>query len=374
MPINSTYIFNHHIYTAENLFTGKEWLSNQAILCKEDIIEQIVPIQDLPKEAIIQEKFTSITAGFIDIQVYGARERLFSEYPDTETLEAMYEDGASTGTYWFLPTVATNNSETVDACIIAVKEYISKGGKGCLGLHLEGPWLNPLKRGAHVQSLMHAPTYKEVQELLKKGGEVIKMITLAPEVCSAPIIQLLTDAGIIVSAGHTNATYAEAITGFNTGVQSATHLYNAMSGLHHRDPGMVGAIFHKKIFASIIPDGIHVSFAAVEIAKQQLNEKLFIITDAVTTTHKGHYRHQPAGNYYQCNNTLSGSALTMRKGIENLIKHCNIEAMEAIRMATLYPATVLRMENTIGSIAVGKQAYFAQWENNRCLSLPHGQH
>ena len=192
------------------------------------------------------------------------------------------------------------------------------------------------------------------------GKDVIKIITIAPEVCSDEVIQFLQAHNIIISAGHSNAAYHQAIQSFNKGINTATHLYNAMSPLQHREPGMVGAIFnHPTVMSSIVPDGYHVDFAAVKIAKKIMKERLFVITDAVTETSEGLYPHHLAGDRYESNGILSGSALTMMKSVKNLVQHCDIELDEALRMCSLYPAQVLGLGD-LGKIENGYQASFIE--------------
>jgi N-acetylglucosamine-6-phosphate deacetylase len=263
----------------------------------------------------------------------------------------MYEEFFREGTCLFLPTLATNTIDVFKKGIDAVRAYWKKGGKGVYGLHLEGPWLNEIKKGAHVKEWIHSPTIEEIKNLLEYGNDVIKMITIAPEVCSDEVIELLLSHHIILSAGHSNATYVEAIDGFNKGISAVTHLYNAMSPLQHRQPGLVGATFnHQKIKASIIPDGYHVDFAAISIAKKIMGERLFAITDAVTETNTGPYQHQLAGDKYECNGVLSGSALSMHKAFKNLVEYSGIDVEEALRMCSLYPAQLLGCDDQYGKI------------------------
>lgn len=298
-----------------------------------------------------------IVPAFIDAQIYGGNGKLFSAYPETDALARLVDYCRSGGAAYCLPTVATNTKEVFYQCIDAVRKYWAEGGKGILGLHLEGPWINPLKRGAHIESFIHTPALPEVKELLKYGKDVIKMITLAPEVCSYEILDFVCAEGIIISAGHSNATYAEAMNGFAHDISAVTHLYNAMSPLLHREPGLVGAAMNNdKVMVSIIPDGYHVDFAAIRIAKKILGERLFAITDAVTETKEGPYPHQRAGDKYEAGGILSGSALTMQKALYNLVHHVNIEPEEALRMCSLYPAKLLGLDQQSGRIRPGYKA------------------
>ncbi|MFZ1453038.1 MAG: amidohydrolase family protein, partial [Ferruginibacter sp.] len=223
--------------------------------------------------------------------------------------------------------------------------------------HAEGPWINKLKKGAHIESLIHSPSVKEVEALLAYGKDVLKIITLAPEVCSKEIIELIHSSGIKIFAGHSNATYEESIQSFDNGLTAVTHLYNAMSPFQHRSPGLVGAAFdHQQIKASIIADGYHVDYAGIRIAKKIMQQRLFAITDAVTATTEGYYQHQPDGDKFTAGNILSGSALTMYKALQNLVNHVGIETGEALRMCSLYPAQVMQLDDRLGRIAPGNQA------------------
>jgi N-acetylglucosamine-6-phosphate deacetylase len=345
-------------YTADQVFTGTEWIKNHAVLTVDGTITALCPLDNLPAGQFIHQ-YTGcfIAPAFIDLQIYGAANKLLAVYPDPEALAALNKYCIAGGASLCLPTVATNTYETFCKCIDAVKKYWAQGGPGVLGLHIEGPWINEIKRGAHTASLIHTPAIAQVQNLLEYGKGVIKMITLAPEICSKEIIELILSNNIIVSAGHSNATYDEAKAGFANGITTVTHLYNAMSALQHRAPGLAGATMDdKNITASIIPDGYHVDYAAIRIAKQIMKERLFVITDAVTTTTAGNYQHQLAGDKYEADGILSGSALTMNKALQNLVHYVHIDVEEALRMCSLYPAKVMGIDNRYGKIEKGYAA------------------
>lgn len=344
------------IYAARKIFTGKHWLNDHAIVCENGIIKQLVPVNEVDSAS---QTFDTILPAFIDLQLYGAYGKLFSVYPEIETLQLIHQYCKKGGAYWFQPTVATNTTEIIHKCIDAVRAYQKAGGEGCLGLHVEGPWISKAKRGAHIESLVHAPTKEEAKALLEYGKGVITMITLAPEVCSDEVIELIKSYGVVISIGHTNCTFQQANNAFSKGINAATHLYNAMSGLQHREPGLVGAAFvHNTAMASIIADGYHVDFAAIKIAQQMMGERLFLITDAVTDTTEGAYPHQREGDKYVASGILSGSALTMMQSVKNMIEHVRTDTTEAIKMACIGPAKAARLENKIGRIAVGCKAKF----------------
>ncbi len=345
-------------YIPSLLFTGDEWLHEHAVIVARGLIEHILPARNLPADIEPEYFSNSILApAFIDLQVYGAHEKLFAVYPTAASLRLLNSYCNKTATAFCMPTVATNKTDVFFRCIDAIRLYWQQGGEGILGLHAEGPWINKVKSGAHIESLIHSPALEEVEAFLQYGKDVLKIITLAPEVCSKEVIELIRSFGIKIFAGHSNATYEEAMQSFDNGVTAVTHLYNAMSPLHHRNPGLVGASFnHPAIMASIIPDGYHVDYAAIRIAKKIMQHRLFAITDAVTTTNEGFYQHQPDTDKYTANKILSGSALTMYKALQNLVSHCGIELGEALRMCSLYPAQVMQMDNCIGRIAEGYKA------------------
>ncbi len=355
-----------HAHSAEKIFTGEEWISNHAIIAENDTIQDIVPKESIPSGVnIISYPNSFLAPCFLDIQIYGAHGSLLSAYPTSETLEKMLDYCKSGGANYFQPTVATNTYEVFYKCIDAVKDFWDKGGKGVIGLHVEGPWINKAKRGAHIEKYIHSPTIKQARALLEYGKDVITMITIAPEVCSTEVIDLINSYGVIISAGHSNATFKEANAGFSKGIPAATHLYNAMSPLQHRAPGIVGAVMnHSNVLSSIVPDGYHVDFAAISIAKKVMKDRLFFITDAVTETAEGPYPHQLEGDKYVSNGILSGSALTMAKSVKNCVEKAGIELSEALRMASLYPARVMRLDKELGKIKKGYKVEFVAMDDN----------
>lgn len=327
-------------------------MHDHAIIARDGIIENIVPASSL-NEADIIESFPGcfMAPAFIDLQIYGAYKKLFAVYPETGSLKKLNEYCNSGGAAFCMPTVATNSRDVFYECIDAIKKYWDESGEGILGLHIEGPWINPVKRGAHIESFIHSPNLKEVEELITYGNGVIKMITLAPEVCGKEVIEFILSHGIVVSAGHSNATYKQAVQSFGLGITTATHLYNAMSALQHREPGLVGAIFNDhQVMCSIIPDGHHVDYHAIRIARKLMGDRLFVITDAVTETPEGYYQHYLAGDKYEAAGILSGSALTMNKALQNLVRYVGVELEEALRMCSLYPARVMNLKNELGKI------------------------
>ena len=357
----STAIINARIFTSYGLE------SNKAILLNGSIIEDIIPLHDVPTNYDIKDiGGLNMAPAFIDLQIYGGNGKMFSHELSVESLRSTYEYCLSGGCAHFMVTMATNSIENFLKGIDAVQDYWDAGGQGVLGLHLEGPYINAAKKGAHIERYIKKPTLEEVQQLVNRKKGVVKMITIAPENCEAKVIAYLLQQGIIVSAGHTNATYNEASDGFNMGISAATHLFNAMSPFQHRGPGAVGAIFdHSKVMSSIVCDGVHVDYPAVRIAKRILKERLFFITDAVTEITEGEYKHIFNGDRYTLpDGTLSGSSLTMMQSVRNAIHHAGISLEEALRMASAYPAKLLGENYRLGKIEKGFHSAFVVFDDD----------
>ena len=347
-------------YLADKIFTGDEWLTDALIVTENGIIKELLQkTSNNSLQGFVDLKGTILIPAFIDLQIYGANKKLFAVYPTVEALSDLYNYCKDGGAVLFQPTLATNTVDVFFRGVDAVRQYWKEGGKGVIGLHLEGPWLNPEKKGAHPKELIHPPTLEEVKALLEYGRGVITMITIAPEVCSKEVIHLIQSHGVIISAGHSNANYYEAMAALDDGISAITHLYNAMSAFQHREPGLVGAAFnHSSAMASIIPDGHHVNYAAIKIAAQIMRHRLFVITDAVTETTEGAYHHHLENDKYTAQGILSGSSLTMHKAFLNLINHVNVSPELAIKMCSLYPAQLIGLAGKYGKIAPGYAAQF----------------
>ena len=346
--------------TAREIFTGHEMLTNKAVLVRDDKITGIVSTEEVPGNYLLKDLGEYMLApAFIDLQIYGGNGKLFSAELTTDALDATYEYCLGGGCSHFMITMATNSIEKFVKGIEVVRKYWTGGGKGLLGLHLEGPYISVAKKGAHIEKFIKKPTLEEVSMLLEKGKGVIKMITVAPEVCDPAIIDLLLEHKILVSAGHSNASYGEATNAFYQGVPAATHLFNAMSPLQGREPGMVGAIYdHPDVISSVVCDGVHVDFASIRISKKIMGQRLFFITDAVTEITHGEYQHIFNVDHYTLpNGILSGSALSMLQCVKNAVEKVGIPLPEALRMASLYPATLLGEQKKRGIIAPGANAH-----------------
>ena len=346
-------------FIAREIFTGHEIQTGKAVLVKEGKITGIVAASAIPPSYRVKELPGYMLApAFLDLQIYGGNGKLFSAEMTTDSLEAVYEYCLQGGCTQFMITLATDSIEKFHQGLDVARQYRNMGGKGLLGVHLEGPYINPAKKGAHREKFIKKPTLDELEHLLHKGKDIFKMMTLAPEQCDRACIELLMRHGIVVSAGHSNATYEEAIDGFYLGIPAATHLFNAMSPLQGRQPGMVGAIYdHNEVRCSVVCDGIHVDFASIRISKKIMQDRLFFITDAVSEVQYGEVTHVFKGDRYTlADGTLSGSVLTMLQAVRNGVEKAGIPLPEALRMASLYPATVLGQQTRWGTIQPGANA------------------
>ncbi|MFD0940144.1 N-acetylglucosamine-6-phosphate deacetylase [Pedobacter boryungensis] len=338
-------------------FKENQLIANETVLLAKG---KIIALTDgtIPNGyEVIDAEQDYLVPGFVDLQIYGAGGKLFSADPTVESLTIIEESLLRTGTTSFLACIATNTPEVFNACITAAKEH-QKVSKNCLGLHLEGPFLNPKRKGAHVSAFIRKATLDEIKAMLDFGDGVIKMMTIAPELQDEKVIQYLLDNHIVVSLGHSDASFEEATKAYNLGIQTTTHLFNAMSSIHHREPGIPTAVFnHDKAMASIIADGNHVDFEVIKFSQKLLKERMFLITDAVTECSSGPYQHRLVGDkFVMPDGTLSGSSLTMLQAVKNCVNHCDIGLEDALKMSSLYPAKLIGEDNLKGRIQSGYQA------------------
>jgi N-acetylglucosamine-6-phosphate deacetylase len=327
------------------LISGGIIAIGKAVLISGSQIIDVIEENAIPADAKkIDLDGAYLAPGLIDLQIYGSGGKLFAGTPEVEALERMETDLLNQGTTGFFATIGTNTNVIVEQGIAAAKKYRTYCKGTFLGIHLEGPYLNPAKKGAHPAKYIKKGTLAEVKGWIEQADGVIKMMTIAPELQDQDVIDCLHQNGVILSSGHSNATYAEGKAFLNKPIPAVTHLYNAMPQMHHREPGYIPAIFEEKPYTSVVADGIHVDFAMIRLAKRELGDKLFLITDAVTSTSVGTYQHQFTGDrYVMPDGTLSGSCLTMLQAVANCVTHVGIELAEAINMASLYPAQLAKL-------------------------------
>ena len=302
--------------------------------------------------------------GFIDAQVNGGGV-LFNNAPDVAALRAIGAAHRRFGTTGFLPTLISDDVDVMRAAIGAVREAIARRVPGVLGIHLEGPYLAAARKGTHDAGKFRVPDAAEI-ELATSLGTGVTLLTLAPEQVPAESIRALVARGAIAAAGHTAASYEQIRAGLEAGVRGFTHLYNAMTPLQGREPGVVGAALEDRdSWCGIIVDGVHVHPASLRVAlAAKPRGKLFLVTDAMppvgadspdyvlygeTITARDGVVRNAAG-------ALAGSALDMATAVRNTVSLLSLPLEEAARMASLYPAQFLRIDNARGRIAPGYRA------------------
>ena len=352
------------------IFTGSEFLENKTVIVKSETIADIIDSNDVGESIDKSDcKGNYLVPAFIDLQLYGGNGLLFADHPSIESITATFNYSLQGGATNILPTIGTHTFDKIIEAVRAVKEYWHQGLPGVEGLHVEGPFINPIKRGAHILEYIKKPSMENVRQLMDEGEGVIRMMTIAPEFCTDEVLQFLEKNGVIISAGHSNATYEEASSAFNKNIHAATHLFNAMSAFQHRAPGLAGAILDANdAMCSIVADGYHVDFAAIRVAKKIMGDRLFLITDAVTGNNSGAYQHRLEGDkYVMPDGTLSGSALTMLKAVQNCVNHIGISLDESLRMASLYPAKVLGLDYQLGRIQKDYNAELVCLDKNLSL-------
>ncbi|CAA0118512.1 N-acetylglucosamine-6-phosphate deacetylase [Halioglobus japonicus] len=303
--------------------------------------------------------------GFIDLQVNGGGGVLFTARPTIDSLRTIGAAHRTTGTTGFLPTLITADYDVMRAAVAAVEQAIAEGVPGILGIHLEGPFLNPQRRGVHDAGKFCA--------LDQAGFDIITslaagttLVTLAPELTSPAMIRQLVDAGVIVSCGHSAASYAQAREALAAGATGCTHLFNAMTPLQSREPGMVGAALEdENSWFGIIADGHHIHPAAFRIAvSAKKTGGAILVTDAMPTVGSERKSFELDGEIISASNgrltnaegTLAGSDLDMLSAVNNAARFAGLDWLEAVRMATVYPARALGLDGELGAIKPGYRA------------------
>ncbi|MFZ7307994.1 N-acetylglucosamine-6-phosphate deacetylase [Avibacterium avium] len=360
-------LVNGVIYTAQAVLYG------QAVIVEDEKILSIVPQENLPEGMQqIDLKGNNLTAGFIDLQLNGCGGVMFNGDTSVKTLEIMQQTNLRSGTTSYLPTFITADDEGIKQAVSVMGEYLKKHKNQALGLHLEGPYLSVEKKGVHQAEYIRAIS-PEMKDFLCQNASVITKITLAPENPTAKYIGDFVQSGIVVSIGHSNATYDVAKQAIAKGATFATHLHNAMSPISSgREMGVVGAVLDSDIYTGIIVDGLHVEFGNIKIDKKVKGDKLCIVTDATAAAGAdiesfdfvGKTVYVRDGKCYDANGTLGGSAITMIESVENAVKQVGIPLDETLRMCNYYPAKAIGVDDHLGDIAEGKIANLTVFNND----------
>ena len=346
------------------IFTAERFVDAHAVLAEDAAIVGLVPEAEIPASAQVEVLDGGLLVpGFIDAQVNGGGGVLFNATPDAASLAQLSLAHARHGTTAMLPTFITDEAEGMRAAVDAVREAMAKPVPGIAGIHLEGPFLAKSRKGAHDPDLIRTLTGADADMLVRTGLRTV-LLTLAPETVPPALIAKLAAGGVIVSLGHTDATYEVAMAAAEAGARGVTHIFNAMSPLSHRSPGVVGAALnHGSLWCGIIADGHHVHPAALASALRAKRgpAKLFLVTDAMPTAGHAEDRFHLNGRLVTRKNglltlddgTLAGSDLTMDAALRFAIDNLDVGLEEALRMASLYPAMFLGLDGPHGRIAPG---------------------
>jgi N-acetylglucosamine-6-phosphate deacetylase len=345
---------------------GQGFRDGVAVVIDDGRIDAVVPEAELPA-GIDRHDLAGATLmpGFIDTQVNGGGDVLFNDAPTVEGIAAIGAAHRRFGTTGFLPTLISDDLAVIREAVAAVDAAIESGVPGVLGIHIEGPFLNRDRRGIHLPEKIRALDAEGLAVLtsLKRGRT---LVTLAPERTTPEAIRQLTAAGVIVAAGHSDATYEQAVMGIHAGISGVTHLFNAMSPLTSRAPGLVGAALEQPgMTCGIIVDGHHVSPATLRVAlRTKPRDGFMLVTDAMPSVGserdwfmlQGRRIEVRDGMCTDAAGTLAGSNLDMAAAVRNAVAMLEVPLADAAAMASRSPARFLRLGDALGEIAPGYRA------------------
>lgn len=349
-------------------------LNNHGIIYNEKIID-IIEYRNLTKykeiTEIIDAKGHYICPGFIDLHIHGCMGHDVMD-ATKESLETIAKTLCKTGVTSFLPTTMTMSEENIKSALENIRlciNHVKKGAK-ILGVHLEGPFISAKYKGAQNEKYIKKPSY----DFIKNYIDILKIITLAPEEdMNFEFIKKVKKNGITISMGHTNTSFEEALDAIDNGITYATHTFNGMTGLNHRKPGAVGAIFTKDIYCELIADKVHVHKGLfqmfIDINKV---DKVILITDSMRAGFMGVGQYELGGQRVDVDissarlidGTLAGSILKLNEALKNIKENTNYSLYEIIKMVTINPAKAIGVDKYIGSISKGKFADFTLFNND----------
>ncbi|OGT65583.1 MAG: N-acetylglucosamine-6-phosphate deacetylase [Gammaproteobacteria bacterium RIFCSPHIGHO2_12_FULL_45_9] len=366
------------IFHGLSILAERNIQQHYAVVIENARIHAVIPEADiqhfLPAQLIEYPSNYFLAPGFIDLHIHGAKGCDVMD-ASVEALTQINHALIAEGVTAYLATTMTGEKSAIEAALINVNQCMRKqpAGATILGVHLEGPFIAPSKAGAQRREPIVLPDLKLIQHWQALAPDTIKIVTLAPEQEGAlDCVRYLKQHNIIPAIGHTDADYAETMAAIKLGCCHGTHLFNAMRGLHHREPGALGALLlSDQVTAELIVDGVHLHPAIVQLAwRIKGQQRLLLVTDAMRakcfggddSSGEGHYDlggqsvHVMAGVVKLPDNTLAGSILTMPQAIRNLMTFTQCTLLEAVKLATENPAKVLGLFHQRGSIAPGKIA------------------
>jgi len=356
------------------ILAGDGVVSGRTLLLSGSRIEALVDPGDsrCRGAAIVDIEGQLLLPGFIDVQVNGGGGVLFNDDPSPESIRAIGAAHRRFGTTGFMPTLISDDLQTIGRAIDAVQWALDGGMPGVLGIHIEGPFLNSARRGVHDSRhlrLLDAGLVSLLSRL--RAGKTV--VTLAPEMTTPEIIAKLTAAGVLVSAGHSDASYGETAAAIAHGLRGFTHLFNAMARLEPRDPGIVGAaLYDENTWCGIIVDGHHVDPIMLKLALRcKRHDRFMLVTDGMPPVGSDQPSFVLQGRTIRVvdgicrdeNGTLAGTALDMAAAVRNSVSLLGLDIAEAARMASQYPAEFLGLDHELGCIAPGYRANLVQMDD-----------
>ncbi len=354
-----------------DIFDGSKIVSDHALLVQGGVVRGVVARADVPGAARIERlEGGTLVPGYVDLQVNGGGGVMFNDAPSLATLEVIARAHAGLGATAILPTLITDTPDKTGAAIAAVEAAIAQGVPGITGLHLEGPHLSQARKGAHDGDLIRVMTAADVEVLLGAAASLpVLKVTIAPESVTFEQMQRLSGAGILLSLGHTDASHATCVKAFDNGVRCATHLFNAMSQMGNRAPGLVGAVLgNGAVSAGMIADKVHVhpeTMGAALRAKRGPG-RVFLVSDAMATAGSeiesfvlnGRRIGRKEGRLTLADGTLAGADLALSTAVGNLVRACDLPLSDALAMATSVPAGVIGLGRVLGHLGAGRAADF----------------
>ncbi|HLM41387.1 MAG TPA: N-acetylglucosamine-6-phosphate deacetylase [Microvirga sp.] len=351
--------------TGARVFDGAHILEGRAVVIGNGRILAVPQERDLGADVERRRIEGLLAPGFVDVQVNGGGGVLFNDVRNVDGLRTLAAAHRAYGTTGLLPTFITDTRERMAEAMDAMRDALAARVPGVLGIHVEGPFINPERKGVHNPAFMR-PMEEEDIEILTSLKEGRTLVTLAPERTGMDAVARLSSAGVLVCAGHAAGDYATIMEACRHGLRGFTHLYNAMPPLAGRDPGPVGAALDSQgTWCGLIVDGHHVSDAALRIAiAAKGSERMMLVTDAMSVTGTdlagfelhGRRIYRKDGRLTTEDGTLAGSDLDMAGAVRNTVQRLGLSLPDALRMASLHPAAFLRLDHELGRIAPGYRA------------------
>jgi N-acetylglucosamine-6-phosphate deacetylase len=365
------------ILSGARVFDGVRLFDNHVVVIEGGKIVSVGKDHASLKGHRVVLKGGVLAPALIDLQVNGGAGLMVDGQTDFNILNKVCATHLRLGSAGILPTLITDTAASTASVIAAGIAAAKSGMAGFLGLHLEGPHLDPRRKGAHDPNLIRPMTADDLNLLCNAAANLpALMITLAPESANNDQITALTRAGAVVSLGHSDCSYDTAKAAIAAGAKCATHLFNAMSQLGNREPGLVGAVLDGNAAAGLIADGIHVNAATVRIALAAKAEGLFLVSDCMAfagtdlqeITLNGRQIHRNAGRLTLQDGTLAGADLTLPQAIKILVHTVGTAPTRALAMATSTPAAVIGANGSYGYLAPGRAAHLVHFDTNWDLS------